>query len=149
MTLDPPTLTSVVRNTSFTRTLTVEPEEGETINTISVTSSLPDTHISITVEDDTITIGGMYYSGFSDTAKYVEKGSSNKLQAPTVVNSLDSLPPNKDLYEFNQDGTASITVTYTIDVEYDSEITDTETITHVVKNSPTLGYNLLTSYFGS
>ena len=91
----------------------------------------------------------MYYSGFSDNAVYVSKGSSNKKETPTVVNSLDALPPNKDLYEFNQDSTASITVTYTIDVEYESEVIDTETIDHVVKNSPTLGYNILTSYFGS
>jgi len=149
ITLDPITLSSVIRNTAMSKTITVTPEEGETINTISVTSSIPDTHITITTLDDTITISGMYYSGFNDVSKYVSKGSSNILEAPTIVNSIDALPPNKDLYEFNQDGVASITVTYTIDVKYDSEIIDTETINQVVKNSPTLGYNILRSYFGS
>jgi len=149
ITLDPTTLSSVVRNTSMTKTIVVTPEEGKTINTISVTSSIPDTHITITTLDDTITISGMYYSGFSDNAVYVSKGSSNLLETPTIATSLDALPPNKDLYEFNQDSIASITVTYTIDVKYDSEVVDTETIDQVVKNSPTLGYNILTSYFGS
>jgi hypothetical protein len=71
ITLDPTTLSSVVRNTTFTTSIVVTPEEGETINTISVTSSIPDAHITISVVDDTITISGMYYSGFSDNAVYV------------------------------------------------------------------------------
>lgn len=149
MILSPTTLSSVTRNTAMTKTITITPEEGETINSVSVTSSLPDTHITITAVDDTITISGMYYSGFNDTSIYVSKGSSNKLETPTVVNNLDALPPNKDLYEFNQDGRGSISVIYTINVKYDSLIIDTETITQVVKNSPTLGYNILRSYFGS
>ena len=148
ITLTPPSLSSVVRNTNFATSIIVTPEEGETINTISVTSSLPDTHISITILNNVISISGIYYKGYNDISKYVSKGSINLLETPTVVNSIQSLPPNKDLYEFNQDSTASISVNYTIDVKYNSNIVDTEMITQTVNNSSTLGYNILTSYYG-
>jgi len=154
MILSPTTLSPVVRNTSFTRTITVTPEDGETINTISVTSSLPDTHITITVLDDTITISGLYFNGFYDVAKYVSKGSSNKIETPTVVTSLEALPPNKDLFDLSQD-TANKTVTYTINVKYDSEAIDTETINHsiqAISSNPNIlstGTLILNSYFGS
>lgn len=146
--LTPSSLSAVVRNTSVSTSITVAPEEGETINTISVTSSLVDPNITISVANDVITISGMYYKGYSDVSKYVSKGSSDLLETPTVVNSIFSLPPNKDLYEFNQDSTASITVNYTIDVRYDSNTVDTEVVSQVVRNSHTLGYNILTSYYG-
>jgi hypothetical protein len=146
--LTPSSLSAVIRNTSVSTSITVTPEEGETINAISVTSSLVDPNITISVANDVITISGMYYKGYSDVSKYVSKGSSDLLETPTVVNSIFSLPPNKDLYEFNQDSTASITVNYTIDVRYDSNTVDTEVISQVVRNSHTLGYNILTSYYG-
>jgi len=151
ITLSPTTLPDVMRNTSFSTVITITPEAGETINTISVTPSAVDNHITITTStvDSTVTLSGMYFSGFNDNAKYVSKGSSDRLETPTIVNSLDALPPNKDLFEFNQDGAASITIDYLISVKYDSLVTDTATISHTVKNSPTLGYNILNSYFGS
>jgi hypothetical protein len=151
ITLSPTTLSAIRRNTSFSTVITITPEEGETINTISVTPSVVDNHITITTsaEDSTVTLSGMYVSGFHDTAKYVSKGSSNRLEVPTVVTSLDLLPPHKDLFEFNQDGASSITIDYVISVKYDSEVIDTETISQTVQNSPTLGYNILNSYFGS
>jgi hypothetical protein len=151
ITLSPTTLSDVTRNTTFNNVITITPEEGETINAISVTPSAIDTHVTITtsVLNSRVTISGMYVSGFHDNAKYVSKGSSDLLETPTIVNSLDALPPNKDLFEFNQDGTPSISIDYVINVKYDSEVIDTKTISQTVRNSTSLGYNILRSYFGS
>lgn len=151
ITLSPTTLSDITRNTTFNNVITITPEEGETINTISVTPSAIDTHVTITtsVLNSRVTISGMYVSGFHDNAKYVSKGSSDLLETPTVVNSLDALPPNKDLFEFNQDGTPSISINYVISVKYESEVIDTKTLTQTVRNSTSLGYNILNSYFGS
>ena len=156
MILTPATLPDVTRSTSFSSSIKITPEEGETVNSVSITPSVIDSHVTVTLDvvkemdaDSTVTWSGMYVSGFHDNAKYVNKGSSDLIETPTTVNSLDAIPPNKDLFQFNQDGVASIAVSYVIEVKYDSQTIDTETVTQTIRNSTSLGYNILNNYYRS
>ena len=94
-----------------------------------------------------VTIYGEHHTGFpGDTVKYVEKGSSDLLQTPTIIYNIGDTPPNKDVYEVNQDPTPGITRTYTVTVNYTTGSTKFD-FSQYVRNDVTVAYHFLQDYY--
>ena len=110
---------AVVRNTTFTRTIT--PSVGtEVITSIScVDAGTADSGITITTDSSSITISGSYESTFDqDRIKSIPQGESDLTTTPTVSTSFAAVPSGHIVFEANQDGRASVTKTYTATIEH-------------------------------
>lgn len=95
----------------------------------------------------TVTISGIHKTAFSaDEIRYVEKGSSDLLQTPTILYNISDVPPNKDLYYMDQDPADFVVRTYTVDV-VSTLSSATLIFTQTVINDVTVGYNFLRNYF--
>lgn len=107
---------------SINATITASGDEGETIDSISFQlDGTPEPGLTITSNEDTLNIVGKFIDPFLDTFKYVEKGSSDKIEEPTIVVGVANMPSNKDLYELNQDTRLFEMKTYRITVNYEDE----------------------------
>ena len=114
-------------------TITAIGDAGEIFE--SVTASLQENEpgVSIVSRVDSVTIQGKYIDPFSDTFKYVNKESSDKIESPTIVVGVANMPPKKELYELNQDTRENSTRTYNITVVSDLG-TDVFVVTHKIYN---------------
>lgn len=94
--------------------------------------------ITITPGPILVTIVGKYVDPFLDTFKYVNKGSSDKVETPTTVVGVQNVPPKKELFDLSQDTRLSELKTYEITVNYDDEFlapgTETFTVTQKIIN---------------
>ena len=172
MDLEKTELSDVTRNTEFgtlTNNIVLDDTAGvvETVTNVIITADIEDSGITLDTTLSSVSVSGSYEGLFNDTGKYVSKGSSDLIEEPIIFTSVDDLPPNKDFYLFEQDQAQSKTVTYTVIITYDKETTSlgegspppppkvitetdlsfTDTFTHTVNNSHTLGYNLVGSYY--
>lgn len=171
MDLEKTELSDVIRNTEFgtlTNNIVLDNTEGvvETVKEVTITADIEDSGITLNTILSSVSVSGSYEGLYNDIGKYVSKGSSDKSEEPIIFTSIDDLPPNKDFYLFEQDQAQSKTVTYTVIITYDKETTSsgegspppptvitetdlsfTDTFTHTVNNSHTLGYNLVGSYY--
>ncbi len=139
-------LPTVVRSASFSQSFTVEPDGFETIGSVTCTSVLPlNPGITISVLLGVITISGQYTGLFDDMLTYVEKGSSDRLMTPITVIGTGSIPADKDLFDFSQDLTDSISVQYKVSCTVDGGPIDLF-ISQTVKNDWTFGGTWLTGY---
>jgi hypothetical protein len=120
-------------------TITASGDEMES-NIIVIASSTGVSEPGITITSGPIlaTIVGKYADPFLDTFKYVNKGSSNKIETPTTVVGVQNMPPKKELFDLNQDTRLSELKTYQITVNYDDEFlvpgTETFTVTQKILN---------------
>jgi hypothetical protein len=141
-------ISSVVRGKQFTRTISATPSVGETI--VSVTATLNDEKeigISITPGTSQVTISGKYLTGFTDSASYISKGSSDQLETPIVVSNLSDIPKGKELFKYEQDPISSITKDYTVIVSLQGGNSSEYSLTHEVKNDISTGTNFVYTYF--
>ena len=126
-----------VREVNATITASGDETETNIIVSASLTGvSQPD--ITITSGPILVTIIGKYVDSFLDTFKYVNKGSSDKIETPTTVVGVQNMPPKKELFDLNQDTRLFELKTYQITVNYDDEFlvpgTETFTVTQQIIN---------------
>jgi len=135
--LEPNQLSSVVRETNFTATITAN-ANGSSITSVTATLDVDDPGIIITSGPgtDNVTISGQHTSAFTDTATYVVKGSSDILSTPiTITGDLNNdLPEQQDVYVYKPDPRGSITRTFNV-VVTTAGSTETIPITQVVENN--------------
>lgn len=145
ITLSTQQLTTVARDTSFSETISANGDDGETINSISISGTNIDAGITL----NGATISGQYINQFNDEIYYITKGRSTRgatvynaegnpigereltdqefaiekqkypqIEKPVIVNGTANVPPNKDIVKFNTDSRAFITKTYSVSVGY-------------------------------
>ena len=140
-------LNPVVRNETFSQTITFTADALEVITSANCVKNFVDSSVVVANGVFTVVINGKHDTAFnSDEIKYVEKGSSDILQEPTILNNVSLVPPDKDLYEFNQDPSEGKIRTYTVTVTH-SAGSNVFTFSQFVDNDVTLGYNFLQDYF--
>ncbi len=140
-------LTSVKRYQTFTETITFSADAGEVISSANCVKGFVDSEVLVTNGVSTVVISGKHTTAFGqDEVKYVEKGSSDKLQTPSVVYKFSDVPANKDLFEVNQDPSEGITRTYTVNVTH-SAGSNTFVFSQFVDNDVSAGYNFLQDYY--
>jgi len=115
-------------------TITASGDEMESNIIVSASSTgISEPGITVTSGPILATIIGEYVDPFLDTFKYVSKGSSNKIETPTIVVGVQNMPSKKELYDLTQDTRQFETKTYQITVNYDSG-TETITVTQKIMN---------------
>lgn len=151
--LSPNTLVAVTRGVAITpETVYIVDDTTNAVASyvsITVTPNVADTNVIITTTNSSFTFSGKYVAGFIDTIKYVEKGSSDLAQTPTVFNGLYNVPANKDLFYVLGDTNQSIIINYTVNAVFSNSSYTTFNITRTVNNDGVSVYNFLTDYFGS
>ena len=147
VTASPLILTTVERYQTFTSTVSLTADAGEIITSVSCVKNFTDPEINVTNGTSSIVISGKHTTAFDgDEVIYVEKGSSDKIQTPSVVTNFSTVPENKDLIEVNQDPSESKTRTYTATVNH-SAGSNTFIITQTVDNDITSAKNFLEDYY--
>ena len=109
-------------------------DAGEVINSVTATLLNVDGDIVITSGTSSVSIVGKYDDFFLDTFQYVSKGSSDKIENPTSVVGASNVPPNKELFDLDQDLRQLETIEYEIIVEYNSGFFASFTVTHDIIN---------------
>jgi hypothetical protein len=119
-------------------TITASGDSGEVIKNVTATIISVGGDVIITPSSSSVTIVGKYDDPFLDTFQYVSKGSSNKIETPTSVIGVSNVPPNKELFDLDQDLRQLEIIEYEITVEYDDEFfapaTSKFTVTHDILN---------------
>lgn len=148
VTASPLTLTTVERYQTFSDTITLS-STGEIITSVNFVKNFTDPEILLTNSTSTLTVSGKHTTAFnSDEVIFVEKGSSDKIETPSVANSFSTVPPKKDLIEINQDPSESKTRTYTATVIH-SNGTSIFTFTQTVDNDVTSAMNFIEEYLNA
>ena len=114
-------------------TITATADAGEIIESVSASLNVSEPNIVITDGEESVTIIGTYLDPFLDTFRYVSKGSSNLLESPSTAIGVANMPPNKDLYELDQDRRQDTTKYFTITVVSDLG-TETFNVTQKILN---------------
>ena len=86
--------------------------------TASVAGTQPD--LVITPGSTSVSITGSIEDPFVDEFKYVEQGESDKSSTPVTVQRLVNMPPDKVMFDLNQDNTSYTTETFTVTVQWES-----------------------------
>jgi hypothetical protein len=86
--------------------------------TASVQGNQPD--LVITPGSTSVSITGTLEDPFVDEFKYVEQGESDKTSTPVTVQRLVNMPPDKEMFDLNQDNTSYTTETFTVTVQWES-----------------------------
>ena len=120
-------------------TITASGDEMESNIVVSATlTGVSEPDIIITPGPILVTIIGKFIDPFLDTFKYVNRGSSDKIETPTTVVGVQNVPPKKELFDLNQDTRLFELKTYQITVNYDDEFlvpgTETFTVTQKIMN---------------
>lgn len=141
-------LPSVIRYENFSTTITFSSSDAnDVITSCKCVKNFSDNNVIVANGTTSVTISGQHRTGFpSDVVKYVEKGSSDKLQTPTIIYDIGSTPKNKDVYEVNQDPTPGITRTYTVTVNHTLG-SDQFNFSQYVRNDVTVAYHFLQDYY--
>ena len=117
-------LTDITRpNFAMNQTVTASSNDGsDTITnvTASVAGSQPD--LVITSGTTSVNIGGTLTDPFNDQFTYVEKGTTYP-KTPVTVTKVSNMPPDKLMYNLEQDNTTPYTETFTITVTADTGTT--------------------------
>ena len=86
--------------------------------TATVAGTQPD--LVITPGSTSVSITGSIEDPFVDEFKYVEQGESDKSSTPVTVQRLVTMPPDKVMFDLNQDNTSYTTETFTVTVQWES-----------------------------
>ena len=117
-------LTDITRpNIAMNQTVTASSDDGsDTITnvTASVAGNQPD--LVITSGTTSVNIGGTLTDPFNDQFTYVEKGTTYP-KTPVTVTKVSNMPPDKLMYNLEQDNTTPYTETFTITVTADTGTT--------------------------
>jgi hypothetical protein len=127
----------VVRNTTFTRTITPDPGADTVTGIICTPVGNIDSGITISTTATTIVLSGSYEDAFSDEIKSIPEGESNLITTPTISTIFPDVPDNHIIFEANQDPARIVTRQYTAEVtieNVETQAISTETIifNHIV-----------------
>ena len=86
--------------------------------TATVQGNQPD--LVITPGSTSVSITGSIEDPFVDEFKYVEQGESDKSSTPVTVQRLVNMPPDKVMFDLNQDNTSYTTETFIVTVQWES-----------------------------
>lgn len=132
----------IVRNTTFTRTIT--PDAGaDTVTAITCTPvGTIDSGITISTTATTIVLSGSYEDAFADEILSILEGKSNLNTTPTISTTFAEVPDNHIIFEANQDPAETVTRQYTAvvtieDAETQAQSSETITFNHIVKTDTT------------
>jgi len=147
-TITPTTITDTTRaSKTINIIINVTPGTGEIIDSVGAIIDTDEPSVLITPGQTSVSIVGSYRDPFKDILTYVEKGSSNVLETPVVVEGIANLPPNKDFYDLKQDQSQQSVRTYTITVNLKSGSPQTFTLTHKILNDLDSMQSFIASYF--
>ena len=95
---------------------------GQVANVTNVTATVAGTQpdLVITPGSTSVSITGSIEDPFVDEFKYVEQGESDKSSTPVTVQRLVNMPPDKVMFDLNQDNTSYTTETFTVTVQWES-----------------------------
>ena len=126
ITPDEPTGLADITRPNFTMNETVSATATATApnvaNVTNVTASLqsgsePD--LVITDGTTSVNIGGSIQDPFVDEFTYLEQGQTDKVDTPVVVQRVVNMPPDKLMYNLNQDNTVFTSRFFTITVDWE------------------------------
>jgi hypothetical protein len=139
ITFSPEELPVAIRGKDVNETVTVS--VPGTISSLSVVLSgeYEQEAIVLEISNTGFTITGKYIAGWQDVFTYVEANESDQTDTPKTAIDIPNMPPDKNLYDLNQDKKQSIFVDYNVTVVYEDEETFQEetlegTLTHQVDN---------------
>ena len=95
---------------------------GQVANVTNVTATVDGTQpdLVITPGSTSVSITGSIEDPFLDVFKYVEQGQSDKTSTPVTVERLVNMPPDKVMFDLQQDGTSYVTETFTVTVQWEA-----------------------------
>ena len=95
---------------------------GQVANVTNVTATVAGTQpdLVITPGSTSVSITGSIEDPFLDVFKYVEQGQSDKTSTPVTVERLVNMPPDKVMFDLQQDGTSYVTETFTVTVQWEA-----------------------------
>ena len=95
---------------------------GQVANVTNVTATVAGTQpdLVITPGSTSVSITGSIEDPFLDGFKYVEQGQSDKTSTPVTVERLVNMPPDKVMFDLQQDGTSYVTETFTVTVQWEA-----------------------------
>ena len=95
---------------------------GQVANVTNVTATVAGTQpdLVITPGSTSVSITGSIEDPFLDVFKYVEQGQSDKTSTPVTVERLVNMPPDKVMFDLQQDGTSYVTETVTVTVQWEA-----------------------------
>jgi hypothetical protein len=121
ITFSPDPIPTAIRGRTVNQTVDVSVPGS--INKITVELVGEQDEIEISTSNSGFTIKGKYVSGWTDIFTYVEAGESDKTDTPKTAIDIPNMPPDKNLYDLNQDKKQSIFRDYNVSVEYEDETT--------------------------
>ncbi len=91
-------------------------------NVTNVTATVDGVEPDLVITDGStsVSIGGTLSDPLLDVFKYVEQGQSDKTSTPVTVERLVNMPPDKVMFDLQQDGTSYVTKTFTVTVQWES-----------------------------
>jgi hypothetical protein len=125
--------------------ITVSPTEdgGGTITNVTATFDEEQPNVVITGGATSVNFKGTLNDPFEDVFYYVDKGKSDKTDTVKTVIGVDNVPPNKELFDLNQDTTTFYTKQITFVVTYEDAITMDE-----VEETVVMDYTIFNEYEG-
>ena len=118
-------LTDITRpNFTMNQTVTASGDVDDDITNVTATVQGTHPNLVITPGSTSVSITGTLEDPFVDEFKYVEQGESDKSSTPVTVQRLVNMPPDKVMFDLNQDNTSYTTETFTITVTHDGSTTD-------------------------
>ena len=118
-------LTDITRpNFAMNQTVTASGDVDDDITNVTATVQGTHPNLVITPGSTSVSITGTLEDPFVDEFKYVEQGESDKSSTPVTVQRLVNMPPDKVMFDLNQDNTSYTTETFTITVTHDGSTTD-------------------------
>ena len=121
--LTPDPLPDITRpNFTMNQTVTASSDDGsDTITNVTASVAGAQPNLVITPGTTSVNIGGTLTDPFNDQFTYVEKGTTYP-KTPTTVTKIANMPPDKLMYNLEQDNTTPYTETFTITVTADTGV---------------------------
>ena len=114
-------LTDITRpNFTMNQTVTASGDADDDITNVTATVQGTHPNLVITPGTTSVSITGTLEDPFVDEFKYVEQGESDKSSTPVTVQRLVNMPPDKVMFDLNQDNTSYTTETFTVTVQWES-----------------------------
>ena len=142
---------NVYTSINYTINVTFTPDSGtESLSSVTIVADIADGSISLNNGTSSCSITGNYTLDLFDsiTIKYVDKGSSDKIQTPVVVNKTNLVPANKDVFKVSSDPNIKKTITYTVTATTNQGSSATSTYTYDVIQTYDAIKGWIQDYFG-
>ncbi len=122
--LTPDPLPDITRpNFTMNQTVTASSDDGsDTITNVTASVAGAQPNLVITAGTSSVSITGTLDDPFIDEFTYVDQGQSDKTQTPITVQRVVNMPPDKVMYNLNQDATVFATEIFTITVTADTGV---------------------------